>query len=309
MGERFAGRVALITGGGRGLGREYALLLVSEGARVVVNDLGGDRHGSRTGSDVASEVVEEIRAAGGEAVADGHDVVDDARDVVGAAVDAWGRVDLVVNNAGISGGGEIDQIPVADYDRMIDVHYRGTVAVCRAAWPLLREQRYGRIVNTSSGSFMGLPSTSAYISAKAAVMGLTRALAHDGARHDVKVNAVMPIAYTRLTREIPSETFRSFLETRFAPATVAPFVAALLTTEVPCTGETFSVGGGIAARVVLATVPGHVSTAHSVDDYLAHFDEILSTDGLFVPAGSMDEIAFRSGQVGANLDNPTFAPS
>jgi NAD(P)-dependent dehydrogenase (short-subunit alcohol dehydrogenase family) len=305
--DRYAGRVAIVTGGGGGLGREYALLIASGGGRVVVNDLGGDQHGGREGGAAPAEgVVSEIRAAGGEAVADTSDVAAEPGAVVRTAVGTWGRLDLVVNNAGIAGGGSIDEIAPKDFDRMIDVHYRGTVGVCRAAWPVLREGGYGRIVNTSSGSTMGLPGSSAYISAKAAVMGLTRALAFDGAPYGIKVNAVMPIALTRLTRQIPSARFRDFLDAHFPPSAVAPFVGALLAEGVPCSGETFSVGGGIAARVVLATVPGFVAAEPQVEDYLANFDQVMATEEMWVPAGSMDEVEFRARQLGVELRSPTF---
>jgi NAD(P)-dependent dehydrogenase (short-subunit alcohol dehydrogenase family) len=299
--------VALVTGAGRGLGREYALLLASEGARVVVNDLGGDTRGGRAGSPApVDEVVAAIAAAGGEAIADAHDVVEGAGAIVARALDRWGRLDLVVNNAGIAGGGEIDQIPVELYDRMIDVHYRGSVAVLRAAWPVMRAQGYGRVVNTSSGSVMGVPFSSAYVSAKSAIIGLTRALALDGRKHDIKVNAIMPIAFTRLTEQIPDDDFRAFLAARFEPAKVAPFVAALLSDDVPCSGEVFSVGAGIAARVVLGTVPGYVSAEPSIEEYLAHFDEVCDIGGLFVPGNSMEEVAHRAAQLGIDLANPTL---
>jgi NAD(P)-dependent dehydrogenase (short-subunit alcohol dehydrogenase family) len=224
---RFEGRVALITGAGRGLGREYALLLAAQGARVVVNDLGGDSGGTGHSGDPAAGVVAEIGRAGGEAIADPSDVVTGADTLVRTAVDTWGRLDLVVNNAGFSGGGSIDSIPPATYDRMIDVHYRGTVAVLRAAWPVLREGGYGRIVNTSSGSVIGVPWSSAYVSAKSAIIGLTRALALDGRRSGIMVNAVMPVAWTRLTKQVPDPAFRSFLAAQFDPGRVAPFVAQL----------------------------------------------------------------------------------
>jgi NAD(P)-dependent dehydrogenase (short-subunit alcohol dehydrogenase family) len=305
--DRYGGRVAIVTGGGGGLGREYALLIAAGGGRVVVNDLGGDHHGGRRGSSgPAASVVAEIRDAGGDAVPDTEDVTVDPGAVVRTAVDTWGRLDLVVNNAGISGGGFIDEISVGDFDRMVDVHYRATVAVCRAAWPVLRGAGYGRIVNTSSGSTMGLPGSSAYISAKAAVMGLTRALAFDGAPHGIKVNAVMPIALTRLTRQIPSARFREFLEDHFPPSAVAPFVGALLTEEVPCSGETFSVGAGIAARVGLATVPGYAAREPRVEDYLANFDRVMATEGMWVPGSSMDEVEFRAHQIGVDLRRPSF---
>ncbi len=303
---RFEGKVAIVTGAARGLGRSHARLLADGGARVLLNDLGGDAHGGGSSSEPVAEAVEEIVHAGGEAVADGHDVVSDGKAIVDAALERWGRVDIVINNAGISGGGPIDQITEADYNRMIDVHYRGAVSVLRAAWPVFRDNGYGRVVNTSSGSVVGVPWTSAYISAKSALIGLTRALALDGKAHGIIVNAIMPIAWTRLTQQIPEGSFRSFLASGFDPDLVAPFVGALVSDDVPCTGEVFSVGGGVAARLFLGMARGYRSDQPSVDDYLAHFDEICDTDGFFIPADSMAEIAYRAEQLDIELDQPTL---
>jgi NAD(P)-dependent dehydrogenase (short-subunit alcohol dehydrogenase family) len=303
---RFEGKVAIITGAARGLGRSHARLLADGGAKVLLNDLGGDPHGGGGSSEPVAETVEEIVGAGGDAVGDVHDIVTDGAAVVDAALDRWGRVDIVINNAGISGGGPIDQITPADYDRMIDVHYRGAVSVLRAAWPAFRANGYGRVVNTSSGSVFGVPWTSAYISAKAALIGLTRALALDGKSHGIMVNAIMPIAWTRLTKQVPDGSFRSFLASRFDPDLVAPFVGSLVCDDVPCTGEVFSVGGGIAARVFLGMARGFRSDQPSVDDYLAHFDDICNLDGFLIPANSMEEVAFRAEQLGIDFTNPTL---
>ena len=149
--RHFDGQVAVVTCAGGGLGREHALLLASRGAAVVVNDYGGDRRGNPGTSEMADAVVEEIRSAGGRAVADGHDVATDGPAIVATALEAFGGLHIVVNNAGISGGGTLETIPVGDYERMLAIHLGGTLAVTRAAWPVLREQHYGRIVNTSSG--------------------------------------------------------------------------------------------------------------------------------------------------------------
>ena len=303
---RFEGRVAIITGAARGLGRSHARLLAAGGAKVLLNDLGGDTRGGGRSSAPVNSTVSEIVSAGGEAAADGHDVVTDAKAIVDAALERWGRVDIVINNAGISGGGPIDQIPPDDYDRMIDVHYRGAVAVLRAAWPTFRASGYGRVVNTSSGSVFGVPWTSAYVSAKSALIGLTRALALDGKSHGIKVNAIMPIAWTRLTEQVPDDAFRSFLASRFDPDLVAPFVGSLVCDSVPCTGEVFTVGGGIAARVFLGMARGYRADDPSVDDYLAHFDEICDLEGSFIPADSMEEIAYRAGQLGIAFDHPSL---
>lgn len=297
---RFDDQVVVVTGAGGGIGRAHALLLASEGARVVVNDYGGDSHGTPGTSEMADAVVAQIHAAGGEAVADAHDVALDGAAVVQAALDAFGELHAVVNNAGIAGGGDIDTIPVEDYDRMLAIHLGGTIAVCRAAWPVFRAQGYGRIVNTSSGSVFGVPGTSAYITAKAGIFGLTRALGMDGRKLGIKVNAIMPAAYSRLTAQSPE--FGPVMEAGFPAAAVAPFVGALASRDVPCSGETFVVGGGRAARVVLATAPGlHGIT--SVDDALARFDEAMAIDDPVVFTDAAAEVLYECRQIGLDLSS------
>lgn len=216
---RFDGQIAIVTGAGGGLGRAHALLLAAEGASVVVNDYGGDSHGNAGTSAMAEAVVAEITSSGGAAVADGHDVATEGAAIVERTLDTFGGLHVVVNNAGIAGGGRIDEIPLADYERMLSIHLGGTLAICRGAWPTLHSQGYGRIVNTSSASVFGLPGTSHYITAKAAIFGLTRALSHDGRSSDIKVNAVMPSAYSRLTAQSPE----------FAPVMQAGFPARSMT--------------------------------------------------------------------------------
>ena len=293
--RRFDGRIAVITGAAGGLGRAYAHLLAAEGASVVVNDLP-----SAAGPLSAEAVADEIIAAGGSAVADCHDVTTNAAKIIDTAVRTWGKIDLLVNNAGATDGGQIDEMPEAQLDRLIDVNLRGTVAVTRAAWPILRRQRFGRIVNTASGSVLGLQGCYAYQTTKASIIGLTRALALDGAQHGIKVNAVNPIAYTRMTAQIPDPAFRQFLVEYFQPEQAAAFVGALLSDEVPCSGELFSVGGGIAARVVLAFNAGYVAGRNAtIDDYLSNFATIRNMDNLTVPAHAADEISLRARQVGA----------
>jgi NAD(P)-dependent dehydrogenase (short-subunit alcohol dehydrogenase family) len=298
----FDGRVAVVTGASRGLGAAYARLLAAEGARVVVN--GRPPHLSPT---PASQVVAAIEAAGGEAVADFHDVTADGAAVVATALDRWGTVDIVINNAGGTGGGTVEEMRPEDLDRLIDVNFRSSVAVLRAAWPVMRKAGYGRIVNTSSGSVLGLPWSFGYQATKAAIIGLTRALALDGAVHNIKVNAVSPIASTRMTSDIPDERFRDFLAERFPPERCAPFVAALVSESVPCSGELFSVGGGIAARVFLGVTPGWVAPGPAtIDDYLSHFADVYAHEGFFVPGDAMAEVAYRSRQLGADLSHPTL---
>jgi NAD(P)-dependent dehydrogenase (short-subunit alcohol dehydrogenase family) len=245
-------------------------------------------------------VVGEIEASGGRAVADASDVAVAAAAIVQRALDTYGGLHIVVNNAGISGGGTLDTIPPAQFDRMLAIHLGGTVGVCRAAWPVLCRQGYGRIVNTSSGSVFGLPGASSYITAKAAIFGLTRALAHDGRHFDIKVNAVMPVADSRLN--VPAPVIGPVTKAAFPTEQISPFVGALVSPGVPCTGETFVVGAGRAARVLLATVPG-LSNAATIDEYLAGFDDVLAMQGLYVPDDAMDELRFECEQLGVDLDS------
>jgi NAD(P)-dependent dehydrogenase (short-subunit alcohol dehydrogenase family) len=297
---RFTGQVAVVTGAGGGIGRSHALLLASEGAKVVVNDYGGDSLGNGGSSAAAKRVVEEILKRGGTAVADSHDVAFDGAAIVDTAISSFGELHVVVNNAGIANGGEIDEIPTESFDRLVDIHLGGTVAVCRAAWPIFRQQRYGRIVNTSSCSVFGLAKTPAYATAKAAMIGLTRSLAEDGRGHGIQVNAVMPSAYSRLTAQSPE--FAAVMRAGFPPEKVALFTAALLTSEAPCTGETFVVGGGRAARVVLATVPG-LHAIQSIDDCIERFDEAMNVDDLYLPPDTMSEVLYEANQLGLDLES------
>jgi NAD(P)-dependent dehydrogenase (short-subunit alcohol dehydrogenase family) len=291
-------KVVIVTGAGGGIGRAHALLFAQEGAQVVVNDYGGDSKGNAGTSEAAERVVAEITAAGGSAVADSHDVSKDGAAVVQTALDAFGGLHCVVNNAGIANGGTLEDMPPADFERMLDIHLGGTVAVTRAAWPILREQGYGRIVNTSSASIFGLPGTPAYITAKAAIFGLTRAIANDGRKIGIRVNAIMPAAYSRLTQQSPE--FAPVMEAGFPAEAIAPFVGALLSPDVPCNGETFVVGGGRAARVVLATVPGAVGMT-TIDDYLENFDQVMATDHIEIPRDANVEVVYECQQLGIDL--------
>jgi NAD(P)-dependent dehydrogenase (short-subunit alcohol dehydrogenase family) len=287
----FDGQVALVTGAAGGLGESYARLLAERGCRVVVNDI-----------EPADRVVGAIRAAGGIATADSHDITRDPDAPVAFALAQFGRLDIVINNAGITGGGRIDEMPGADFDRLLDLNVRAAVGVLRAAWPHFVKQGYGRVVNTSSGSVLGLPGCFAYQTSKAALIGLTRALAHDGAPHGIKVNAINPTAYTRMTAEIPDAAFRDFLQGHFPPEAAAPFVIALCSREVPCSGELFTVGGGLAARVALAYSDGIVLGASARPEaWLARFGEVLAAGSLHVAPHCMDEIAYRARQLGAPL--------
>lgn len=241
-------RVVVVTGAGGGLGREYALLLASEGARVVVNDLGGSRDGTGSGSAMADNVVREIVDAGGEAVAnyDNVSTTDGAAAVVDSAISAFGAIHGVVNNAGILRDGSFVKMTPQTWDAVLKVHLYGSFNVTHAAWPHLKKQGFGRIVMaTSTSGLFGNFGQANYGAAKAGLVGLLNTLAIEGERSDIRINAVAPMAATRMTEDVaPKEV----LET-LPPAFVSPVVGYLLTEESTETGSVFVAGGGAVYRV------------------------------------------------------------
>ncbi|HWJ82455.1 MAG TPA: SDR family NAD(P)-dependent oxidoreductase [Nocardioides sp.] len=243
-------RVVVVSGAGGGLGREYALLLAAEGAKVVVNDLGGAKDGSGGGSAMADQVVDEIRVAGGTAVAsyDSVATAEGAAAIVGTALDAFGAVHGLVNNAGILRDASFAKVTEQEWDAVLQVHLYGGFHLTRAAWPHLREQGFGRIVMaTSTSGLYGNFGQANYGAAKMGLVGLMNTLALEGARYDVRVNAVAPMAATRMTEDVaPQEVLDSL-----PPAFVSPVVAHLLAEECQETGAVFVVGGGLVQRHAL----------------------------------------------------------
>jgi NAD(P)-dependent dehydrogenase (short-subunit alcohol dehydrogenase family) len=237
------GRVIAVTGAGGGLGREYALLLARSGAKVVVNDLGGSRDGSGSGHTAADDVVAEIRDAGGEAVASYDSVADETGGaaVVAAALDAFGRIDGVVANAGILRDSAFHKMTTENWDAVLAVHLGGTYHVVRAAWPHFREQRYGRVVVAGSTSgIYGNFGQSNYGAAKGGMIGLVQTLAIEGARYGILANVIAPMAATRMTADIAPQEVLDTL----GPAHVAPVVGHLLSEECTDSGSVFVAGGG-----------------------------------------------------------------
>lgn len=261
-------RVVVVTGAGGGLGREYALLLAHEGARVVVNDLGGARDGSGSGSTMADAVVAEIREAGGLAVANYDSVATEegAQSLIQTALDEFGAVHGVVNNAGILRDGAFHKMTSDNWDAVLKVHLYGGYNVSRAAWPHFREQKFGRIVvATSTSGLYGNFGQANYGAAKLGLVGLINTLAIEGARFGINANAVAPLAATRMTEDIaPPE----FLE-KLPPAHVAPVVGYLLTEESSDTGSVFVVGGGQVQRVAQFQNKGVTFAAPPTVDQLA----------------------------------------
>ncbi len=247
---RFDGRAAIVTGAGGGLGRSHALLLASRGAKVVVNDLGGTVDGRGSGDAAAQKVVDEIRAAGGEAVAsfDGIDTPEGAEAVVKAALDAFGRIDVVINNAGILRDVSFAKMTLDDWSAVLRVHLDGTMLVSRAAWPHLREGGYGRIVNTTSAAGLyGNFGQANYAAAKMGIVGLTKTLAQEGKKYDVRANVIAPVAKSRMTETILDASTLAKLE----PKLVSPLVAYLASDQCTESGQVYAVGGGYVARVAV----------------------------------------------------------
>lgn len=267
-------RVIVVTGAGGGLGREYALTLAKEGASVVVNDLGGSRDGTGAGHSMADQVVTEIKAAGGRAVANYDSVADaeGAENIIKTALDEFGAVHGVVSNAGILRDGTFHKMTFDNWDSVLQVHLYGGYNVIRAAWPHFREQSYGRIVvATSTSGLFGNFGQANYSAAKLGLVGLINTLAQEGAKYNIKANALAPIAATRMTEDIlPPEIFQ-----KLTPEYVAPVMAHLCTEEVPDTASVFIVGGGKVQRVALFQNKGFTFTdVPTVDDVAAHWSQI-----------------------------------
>lgn len=289
MDLHFADRVAIITGAGGGLGREHALLLGARGARVVVNDTGVAVDGNGASSGASELVVAEIRAAGGEAIADSHSVntPEGGEAIVQAALNAWGRVDIVVNNAGILRDASFAKLSPMDLDAVLDVHLKGAFFVTQPAWRAMREAGYGRIVLTSSAAgLFGNFGQASYGAAKMGLVGLAHVLAVEGARSGISVNAIAPIARTRMTEDV----LGSLVE-RVDPRLVSPLVAWLVHEECPVTGHIYTVGGGRIARLFVGMTNGWTRTDGdlTVEDVRANFQTIEDATGASIPAGINDD--------------------
>jgi NAD(P)-dependent dehydrogenase (short-subunit alcohol dehydrogenase family) len=280
MSIRFDNRVAIVTGAGAGLGRSHALALAARGAKVVVNDLGGARDGTGRSSEAAHKVVEEIRAAGGEAIANGANVAsyDEVEAMVKQAMDAWGRVDVLVNNAGILRDKSFSKMELADFRAVIDVHLFGTVHCTKAVWEIMRAQQYGRIVmTTSSSGLYGNFGQSNYGAAKMAVVGLMNTLVLEGEKYGIRVNALAPAAGTRMTEGL-----------------MDPKVFDLLTPEAVTAGLLVLCAEQAPNRTILAAGAGGYASVHTYETLGIHLrPEDQNPESVL---GGLEQINSRAGE-------------
>ena len=291
MGEiRFDGRAAVITGAGGGLGKSYALELAKRGASVVVNDLGGATDGTGQGTSMADTTVKEIVESGGEAVANYDSVAtpEGGRAIVQTALDRFGKVDIVVNNAGILRDKSFLKLEPVDLEAVLDVHLKGAFFVTQPAFASMKEQAYGRIVMTASGSgVFGNFGQSNYGAAKMGLVGLMNVLAVEGLKNNIKVNAIAPVATTRLT-----EGLLGGMADALDPNFVTPLVSYLSSEKCELTHEIFDVGGGRYARIFVGMGPGWSAdkgAVPSVEELAANFEQVRNTDGFIIPTSIADE--------------------
>ncbi len=281
----FSGRVAIVTGAGNGLGRSHALELAARGAKVVINDLGGDRTGEGSSSSAADEVVALIKSRGGDAFSHGANVADfeQVQDMVAQAMQKWGRVDILINNAGILRDKSFAKMDLADFKLVMDVHVMGTVNCTKAVWDIMKDQDYGRIVNTTSSSGMyGNFGQSNYGAAKMAVVGLMNTLVLESAKNNIRVNCLAPTAATRMTEDLIPEDFLKLL----TPESVTAGAMVLCDENAAPNGTILCAGAG-----------GYAST------------NLFETDGIFLPASDQtaDNVAARWSEITDTTKQETLA--
>jgi 3-hydroxyacyl-CoA dehydrogenase/3a,7a,12a-trihydroxy-5b-cholest-24-enoyl-CoA hydratase len=298
---RFDGRVVIVTGAGNGLGRTYAKAFAARGARVLVNDLGGSARGGGASAAIAQSVVDEIEAAGGEAMVNTESVEDGAR-IVQAALDHFGRIDVLVNNAGVLRDAAFHKMSEEEWDIIQRVHLKGAFQVTRAAWPHLRSQGYGRVLVTSSGAGVyGNFGQANYAAAKLGLFGLAQTLAIEGRSRNVLVNTIAPVAASRLTETVLPKEVLAVLK----PELVVPLVLLLSSELCPATGQLFEIGGGCIARLrwersTALTFPPEGS--FNPEEIAAAWNWLQSFEGSDHPATIGDSFALIGRHNGVKLE-------
>ena len=284
----FDGKVAIITGAGGGLGRSHALELARRGAYVVVNDLGGSVDGVGGDDAAAQKVVDEIKAAGGEAVPNYESVAtpEGGKAIVQTALDTWGKVDIVINNAGILRDTSFAKMAPEQLEPVLDVHLKGAFYVTQPAFVHMKEQGYGRIVNTSSGAgIFGNFGQTNYGAAKMGLVGLANVLAVEGAKYNIKANVIAPVAATRMTEDILGP-----LLDKLGPEYITPVALYLAHESCEVTGEIYSCGGGHVARAFIGVTKGYTDPELSVESIAENLAQIRDEDGYEVPANLNEEL-------------------
>ena len=281
----FNQRVAIVTGGGRGIGRAHALMLASRGCRVVVNDLPQDEMGP------ARQVVAEIQETGGVAVVNEDNVVGSAAAIVQTAIEKFGQLDIIINNAGSTDHQPFDKLSPKEWRSQVELHLMGAVDLCRAAWPHLKRSGSGRIINTLTGALAGNPNVTNYTAGKGGLMGFSRSLAFEAEPHNITVNCICPNAHTRLQEQM-AEPLRSFLADNFQPDHVAAFTAWLAHQDTKITNEMFEVGGGSISRLALAQYP-YVRAEESTPEAWAAISSAVIAEGDLIPMSNVVELTLR----------------
>jgi NAD(P)-dependent dehydrogenase (short-subunit alcohol dehydrogenase family) len=299
---RFDGRVAVVTGGGRGLGRAYALLLASRGAKIVINDPGVSMAGDATDEGPAEALANEIRAAGGDAVASIDSVAtpEGGKAIIEAALDSFGRVDIVIHSAGNVRRGALAEFSYEDFEQVLDVHLRGAFHVVRPAFPLMQRQGSGRFVLTGSiNGLYGKANNVNYATAKAGLMGLSNTIAIEGADAGIKSNLIIPAAVTRMSAGIDTSKFPPM-----EPELVAPAVAWLAHESCSISGEILVAMGGRVARAFIAESEGVYRPHWSIEDVASQIDAIRAADTPLVfppvPHGELDHLMYGFGMARKN---------
>ena len=285
MSISFEGQVAIVTGAGGGLGRSHALELARRGAKVVVNDLGGAMDGTGGSSEAAEKVVSEIKESGGEAISNGGSVSDrnGAKSMVDDAMEAWGRVDILINNAGILRDKSFSKIDLDDFQVVVDVHLMGAVYCTHAVWPIMREQNYGRILMTTSptGLYGNFGQTN-YGAAKLAQVGFMNSLKIEGAKNNIHTNTIVPIAATRMTESLIPEAVHS----KLAPESVTPAALFLVSEEAPNGVIMQAEGGRFSVASIVENTGAQLGVDATLEDIASNYDMISDLEGA-KPKGMM----------------------
>ncbi|CAD6188893.1 unnamed protein product [Caenorhabditis auriculariae] len=287
MSLRYDGKVAIVTGAGGGLGRTYALELAKRGCKVVVNDLGGDRHGTSSSTSMADKVVQEIKSAGGQAVAN-YDSVEFGDKIVKTAIDNFGKIDIVINNAGILRDVSFVKMTDLDWDLIFKVHVKGAYSVTKAAWPYMRDQKYGRVVVTASNAAIyGNFGQANYSAAKSALIGFANSLAQEGAKYNIVANTLVPTAGSRLTQTVMPEDLVEALK----PEYVTPLVMLLTHDSFTETGKVFEAGAGWYGTLQYYKSKGKVVPNATVEDLQKNWSTITDMSGAKATANMRDATA------------------